>query len=174
MTTITEADVESSALTWLATLGWQTAHSPDTPDTPGGAERSDYGQVVLEQRLRKAFSQLNRSLPASVLDDALRKLTHPEGATLEARNRSFHRMLVAGVTVEYRTGDGTIRGEQARVIDYDDWAANDWLAVNQFTVTENQTRSSFPRSGATDIRCSRSAATSWSSPMRPTAASTTS
>ena len=40
--------------------------------------------------------------------------------------------------MEYRTGDGAIRGEQARVIDFDDWAANDWLAVNQFTVTENQ------------------------------------
>ena len=93
---------------------------------------------MLEGRLRDALSLLNPSLPASALDDALRRLTHPEGATLEARNRSFHRMLVAGVTVEYRPPDGNIRGEQARVIDFDDWAANDWLAVNQFTVTENQ------------------------------------
>jgi type I restriction enzyme R subunit len=35
MTTITEADVESTALDWLATIGWQTAHGPDiAPDTP--------------------------------------------------------------------------------------------------------------------------------------------
>ena len=138
MTTLSESTVEAAALEWLSTLGWQTAHGPDiAPDTPRG-ERDNYGQVVLEQRPREAFSRLNRSLPASALDDALRKLTHPEGATLEARNRSFHRMLVAGVTVEYRAADGAIRGEQARVIDFDDWAANDWLAVNQFTVTENQ------------------------------------
>ena len=138
MTTLSESTVEAAALEWLSALGWQTAHGPDiAPDTPG-AERADYGQVVLEQRLREAFSRLNRSLPASALDDALHRLTHPEGATLEARNRSFHRMLVAGVTVEYRAADGAIRGEQARVIDFDDWAANDWLAVNQFTVTENQ------------------------------------
>ena len=69
---------------------------------------------------------------------AFRKLTQPEGATLEARNRAFHRLLVDGVTVEYRAGDGAIRGEQARVIDFKDPAPNDWLAVNQFTVTENQ------------------------------------
>ena len=138
MTTLSESTVESAALEWLSTLGWQTAHGPDiAPDTPG-AERAAYGQVVLEQCLREAFSRLNRSLPASALDDALRRLTHPEGATLEARNRSFHRMLVAGMTVEYRPPDGNIRGEQARVIDFDDWAANDWLAVNQFTVAENQ------------------------------------
>ena len=138
MTTLSESTVEAAALEWLHTLGWQMAHGPDiAPDTPG-AERDNYGQVVLEQRLQDALARLNLSLPASAQDDALRRLTHPEGATLEARNRSFHRMLVAGVTVEYRTGDGAIRGEQARVIDFDDWAANDWLAVNQFTVTENR------------------------------------
>ena len=47
-------------------------------------------------------------------------------------------MLVDGVTVEYRTNDGAVRGAQARVIDFDDPANNDWLAVNQFTVVENK------------------------------------
>ena len=138
MTTLTEADVEQAALVWLAALGWQVAHGPDVaPDTPG-AERNDYGQVVLEGRLRDALSRLNPSLPLSALDDAVRKLTRPEGATLEARNREFHRMLVNGVTVEYRASDGAIRGEQAKVIDFNNPDNNDWLAVNQFTVTENR------------------------------------
>ena len=137
MTTITEADVEQAGLAWLAGIGWRTAHGPDiAPDTPT-AERADYGQVVLERRLRDALAQLNPDLPAGALDDAFRRLTRPEGATLEARNRSFHRMLVAGVTVEYRAG-GAIRGAQAVVIDFDRPEANDFLAVNQFTVTENR------------------------------------
>ena len=72
------------------------------------------------------------------LDDALRRLTRPEGPTLETRNRAFHRMLVEGVTVEYRDDDGMIRGAQARSIDFDDPTNNDWLAVNQFTVVENK------------------------------------
>ena len=55
-----------------------------------------------------------------------------------ARNREFHRMFVWGVTVEYRTDAGAIRGAQVRVIDFDEPTANDWLAVNQFTVTENK------------------------------------
>ena len=57
---------------------------------------------------------------------------------MEARNRAFHRMLVDGVTVEYRTADGDIRGAQARVVDFDNPSNNDWLAVNQFTVTQNK------------------------------------
>ena len=107
------------------------------PDTPS-PERDNYGQAVLEARLRDALQRLNPSLPTSAIDDALHKVTNPEGATLEVRNRAFHRMLVNGVNVEYRASDGAIRGEQARVIDFDKPDNNDWLAVNQFTVTENR------------------------------------
>ena len=134
----TESTVEDAALSWFETLGWKVAYGPEiAPDTLG-AERSDYGQVVLERRLRDAFGRLNPDLPAEALDDAFRRLTRPEGATLEARNRAFHRMVVEGVTVEYRAGDGTVRGGQAQVLDFEASAANNWLAVNQFTVVENK------------------------------------
>ena len=138
MTPITESDVEQAALSWLKGLGWQAAHGLDiAPDMPG-AERTDYGEVVLERRLRDALARLNPDLPSAARDDAFRKLIRPEGPTLEARNRMFHRMLTDGVTVEYRTDSGAIRGTQVRVIDFDDPANNDWLAVNQFTVVENK------------------------------------
>ena len=77
MTTITEADVEQAALDWLRDIGWGVAHGPDiAPGTPN-AERDDFGQVVLEQRLRDALERLNPELPAAALDDAFRKLTCP-------------------------------------------------------------------------------------------------
>ena len=93
---------------------------------------------MLERRLGDAVTRLNPELPFGAQEDALRKLTRPEGPTLETRNREFHRMLAEGVTVECRADDGGIRGAQARVIDFDDPAENDWLAVNQFTVTESE------------------------------------
>ena len=135
---LTESDIEDATLTWLGDLGWQITHGPDiAPDTLS-AERTDYGEVVLAQRLSDSLARLNPNLPTTALEDAYRKLTHPEGSTLEARNRTFHRMTVDGVTVEYSTADGGIQGAQVRVIDFDDPANNDWLAVNQFTVTENR------------------------------------
>ena len=138
MTTINESVVEEAALAWLEALGWQTAHGPDiAPDTTN-AERSNYEQVALERRLQDALAELNPGLPTTAVDDAFRKLTRPEGPTLEARNRAFHRMLVDGITVEYRTADGDIRGAQASVVDFDNPSNNDWLAVNQFTVTEDK------------------------------------
>jgi len=136
MGSMTESAVEDAALAWLTGLSYASKYGPDiAPDTPG-AERADFGQVVLAGRLRDALAQLNPNLPLEALDDAFRKLTRLEGATLEARNHALHRMLVDGVNVEYRHPDGYIAGAQVRVLDFDNPDNNDWLAVNQFTVTE--------------------------------------
>ena len=135
---VSESTVEAVALDWLGSLDWAVLHGPDiAPDTPA-AERADYGEVVLTTRLRSALDRLNPDLPDDALEDALRRLTRPAGATLEARNRDFHRMLVAGVTVEHVDAEGRVRGAQVRVLDFDEPASNDWLAVNQFTVVENK------------------------------------
>ncbi|MCR4339785.1 MAG: type I restriction endonuclease subunit R [Gemmatimonadaceae bacterium] len=135
---VTESVVEQAALAWLESLGWRVTHGLEIAPGEPGAERADYAQVVLEARLRDALARLNPVLPPEALEDAFHRLTRPEGAELSARNRAVHRLLVEGVTVEYRAPDGAIRGAQARVLDFDDPRNNDWLAVNQFTVIENK------------------------------------
>ena len=136
----TEAMLEGIALAWLESLGWQTAHGPDL--APGGPdeERADWGDVALAERLRDALERLNPTLPDSALEDAFRRLAAPQGSTLEARNREFHRMLVGGVTVEYRDERERTRGAQVQVLDFDDPQNNALLAVNQFTVSERERR----------------------------------
>jgi type I restriction enzyme R subunit len=138
MTAFTESVVEQAAQAWLESVGWQIKSGAEIAPGEPAAERDDYGQVVLAERLRDALARLNPALPAEALDDAFRKLTRPEGAELIVRNRAQHRLLVDGVTVEYRDANGDIRGAQARVINFDDPAANDCLAVNQFSVVENK------------------------------------
>jgi type I restriction enzyme R subunit len=138
MAQMTESVVEQAALDWLEAVGWQIVHGPDIAPDGAVPERTDYSQVVLEQRLRGALARLNPELPTEVLEDAFRKLTRPEGSDLIQRNRGQHRLLVDGVTVEYRDKDGEVRGAQVKVIDFDNPTNNDWLAVNQFTVVENK------------------------------------
>ena len=93
MPAFAESVVEEATLAWLASVGWQV--------------RND-AQVVLAQRLRDALGWLNPALPTGALEDAFRKLTGPEGADPIVRNRALHRLLVDGVTVEYRDADGSI------------------------------------------------------------------
>ncbi len=136
----TESIVEEAALAWLAELGYQVLHGPDIAFDARDAERSDpnYRDVNLEGRLRQALGRLNPGLPSDAVEDAYRKLARLDAPSLIERNRATHRMLVDGITVEYRRADGSIAGAQAEVIDFDDPANNDWLAVNQFTVAEGQ------------------------------------
>jgi type I restriction enzyme R subunit len=137
----TESVVEEAALEWLGALQYTVLHGPDIAPGELLAERKDYGQVILEDRLRQALARLNPKLPAEALEDAFRKIVRIEGSTAQARNRAFHRMLVDGVTVEYRRPDGSIAGAQVRVLDFaktEKTDENDWLAVNQFTVVENK------------------------------------
>ncbi|GMV60647.1 MAG: hypothetical protein AMXMBFR72_37330 [Betaproteobacteria bacterium] len=140
MSAFTESVVEDAALAWLAALGYTVRHGPDIAAGEPFAERTDpgYRDVVLEGRLRQALARLNQELPAEALEDAFRKLARLAAPSLIERNRAAHRMLVDAVTVEYRRKDGSIAGDQARLIDFDDPENNDWLAVNQFTVAEGQ------------------------------------
>ena len=138
MTTFTESEVEVAALEWLEGLGWRVAHGPNIGPQTEGAERADYTEIVLARRLLDALHRLNPDLPSEAMDVAFRKVTRPEGSILEARNRTFHRLLVDGVTVEYRTAGGAVRGAQVSVLDFENPANNDWLAVNQFTVVEGE------------------------------------
>jgi type I restriction enzyme, R subunit len=135
---MSESIIEQAALAWLESAEWSIRNGAEIAPGEPGAERTDYAQIFLEQRLRDALARLNPDLPAESLDDAFRKLTRPEGADLVARNRMLHRLLVDGVTVEYRTAAGEIRGAQARVIDFESPKNNDFLAVNQFSVAENK------------------------------------
>ena len=137
MPPVTESTVEAAALDWLRGLGFRIVHAPDSPPGPYGL-RDSYADVVLPRILRDRLGSLNPDLPPGALDDAFRKLISPQGTTLAVRNRHFHHLLVNGVTVEYRDRDGAVRGASARVVDFEQPANNDWLAVNQFTVVENR------------------------------------
>src|SRR5450759_4772628 len=139
-TGFTESIVEDATVAWLGELGWTILHGPEIAVGMPGVERSDpgYRDVVLERRVRQALVRLNPGLPPEALDDAFRKLTRSDAPSLIERNRAVHRMLVDGITVEYRRADGSVAGAQARVLDFDAPENNDWLAVNQFTIAEGQ------------------------------------
>ena len=136
MPTFTESVVEDAALDWLHQLGYTILHGPAIAPGELACERDNYSQVVLPRRLRDALTRLNPQLPADALDDAYRKVTRPAHPSLIANNRAFHHALVNGVSVEY-AGDGRIVHDQAWLVDFQNPANNDWVAVNQFTIIEN-------------------------------------
>lgn len=134
---IVESDVEEVTLNILTELGYQRAYGPDISLDGLFAERSSYNEVVLIKRLTDTVDKLNPGIPVEAREEAVKKVLRQSSANLIANNSDFHKMLLEGVPVEYRTKDGSIKSDYVWLIDYNNPDNNDWLVVNQFTIIEN-------------------------------------
>ena len=135
---LNESIVEDAALEWFGELGYAVGHGPHLAPGEPAAERDSFSEVVLVGRLRAAMARLNPAIPEEAREEALRKVLRVGTPSLFQTNRAFHRMLRDGVPVEYPRPDGSIAGDHVRLVDFAEVRANDWLAVNQFTVIEGQ------------------------------------
>lgn len=130
---MTEDQLEQEALGWLAELGYTHAFGLDIAPDGTSPERANYREVVLQGRLREAVARLNPGIPEAAREDALRQVLDLGTPVQLAANRAFHKLLVNGVPVQYQR-DGETRGDFVRLIDWANVQANDWLAVNQFSI----------------------------------------
>lgn len=140
MSNITESEIEQATLDWFKGLGYSILNGPDIAPGELFAERANYGDVILEGRVRSALTNINPKVPPEAIEDAYRKLTRTihESPLLAANNHRFHKMLTDGVDIEYKNSEGRIVGDKVWLIDFDNPDNNDWLAVNQLTVVEGQ------------------------------------
>ncbi len=133
MSSPNEQLVEDIAAVYFGAIGAAIRRGIEIDDA---GERSDATRVVLTGRLGGALHRLNPDLPHDTVEEAVRILSRPPHPTLIQNNRWFHVLLTDGVEVEYRDAkSGEIRGGRARLVDYDNPAANDLLVVRQLTVT---------------------------------------
>ena len=130
---MTEDQLEQLCLEWFAEGGWEVAHGPDlAPDGPA-PERSAYRQVLLLADLEAAIRGINPHLPDSAIEQVVAQVRKPESLDTVVSNRSFHRLLLDGVPVEYKCDDEVMH-DHAFLIDFCHLEANRFRAINQFTL----------------------------------------
>ena len=135
---LNESAVEAAALEWFESLGYSIGHGPHLAPGELATERDSFSAVLLKERLSDALQRLNPQIPEEGLADALRKVWRIQSTTLIRTNNEFHKLLRDGIPIEYRRQDKSIAHGLARLVDFDNPEANDWVAVNQFTVVEGQ------------------------------------
>lgn len=136
MTRLNEDSVEQMALLILSDLGYQIRNGPDiAPDGPRPM-RELYSDVVITERLREAVHRLNPDTPPTAKEEAIKRIIRTESPNLLTNNKQFHQFLTDGVPVEYREDDLTVH-DSVQIFDFQDPENNDFLAVNQFTIIEN-------------------------------------
>ena len=133
MSSPTEQLVEDVSAVYFGAIGAATKRGVEIDDA---GERGDASQVTLKGRLAAALHRLNLDLPHDSIEEVVRILSRPPHPTLIQNNRWFHTLVTDGVEVEYREAkSGETRGGRARLVDFDNPAANELLVVRQLTVT---------------------------------------
>ncbi len=133
--TVHEQDVEAAALEAFRALGYGLRHGPELGPQAPGSERATSADWLLTSRLARTIEGLNPDLPHDAVEEVVRILSRPPHPTLIQNNRWFHARLTDGVEIEYRDSkSGETRGGRARLIDFEDPAANQLLVVRQLSV----------------------------------------
>ena len=132
--------VEQPLLEQLALLGWETlVWSERLPSH--NVDRSSERDVLLERRLHSALLRINPGrdglpwLDESRINSAVAELrSMPAGSGLLEANRLSTDLLLTGTTASGLGGWDGGRDRSIDYVDWEDWSANDFLAVSQFTV----------------------------------------
>jgi len=130
--------IEHPAILLFQELGWQILTGLDETFGPEGKlGRETPSDVVLVSRLILALQRLNPNMPPEGIRAAMDELVRDRSAMTEAAaNEDVYNLLKGGVPVQIADREhGGQKTERVSVIDWQDPEANDFLLVNQFTVT---------------------------------------
>ena len=67
--------------------------------------------------------KLNKSIPTSVIKDAVKKIVNPESTSIINENIRFHKYLSDGITMTYRQGNEDITS-RLLIIDFNKFSNN--------------------------------------------------
>ena len=137
MPNLNESTIEHHAIALFRELGYAYAFGPDISPDGDQKEREDYGESVLLERLRAAIRTLNPAIHKDIQTEALRQVLSVASGGLMTENARFQQMLVEGVRVAHQV-DGEERGVIVHLLDFEHPENNDFLVVNQYTVTHNR------------------------------------
>lgn len=100
-------------------------------------KRKNFRAAVLEKRLKKALDNLNPALPPEVKKQTLQNILNLPRWDLIAVNEYFHKMLIHGVSVEYREHD-EIERDRVVLVDFENPDNNRYIAVIHFNIEEGE------------------------------------
>jgi len=134
-------NVEHPFLEKLREIKWQVIDkgSGGIPQDPAESMRTSFSEVVLKEELFKKLGELNPWITAEQKEYCYRKITDIDKPLTDA-NREIHNMLLEGIhllTKNEQTGEDN---PTAKIINFDNYKKNSFIAINQFRVDTNNTK----------------------------------
>ncbi|MDD3172749.1 MAG: type I restriction endonuclease subunit R [Herbinix sp.] len=123
----TEETFEQALIEEFESKGYHHLYAPNIA--------RDYHQVILEEYFYEAMFKINPAITAEIAEEAYKQIRNIGLVKLADINQAFHKFLIEGVPIPYRSGYEN-RTFQVKLVDFDAPKNNQFHVVNQFTVIE--------------------------------------
>lgn len=131
-------NVEQPFLAKLQEIGWCIIdQGQGIPQDPTISLRNNFKEVTLEKEFKEAIKTINKTEDGQVwltnkqLDEIYDEVTTQLGKSLLEANKEIYNLLLKGTRVDSNEITG-VSNPLVRLIDFNDWDANSYIAINQF------------------------------------------
>ena len=124
----TEESFENVVIEYLKELNYDYIH--------GSNLTRDNKEVLLLENLKTNLININKEIPESSIDYAIKKIQNFETNDVFTNNKLFHKYLTEGIEVTDFI-DGKTVYHTVKLIDFDNIKNNEFLVVNQLEIVED-------------------------------------
>lgn len=97
--------------------------------------RNSLKDVVLKDKLQIALTKLNKTLPNSCIEYAIKELTKSRASQNELEaNQEVYKLIKDGIPTSFVNENGKDELATVKVIDFEEFKQNDFLVVSQLTI----------------------------------------
>lgn len=146
MSKIYESDIEQMAIEQLQAIGYRHVYGVDI-EPSGIKPLRAYSQVLLQDNVLQAIATINPQLTPEQCHEAYQRISQHNQLTTPnnvSNNLAFHRLLTEGIPLEIHK-DGNSQGEQVWLIDWNEPGNNEFLVINQLTITHDSPKGKYKR-----------------------------
>ena len=146
MSKIYESDIEQMAIEQLQAIGYRHVYGIDI-EPSGIKPLRAYSQVLLQDNVLQAIATINPQLTPEQCLEAYQRISQHNQLTIPnnvSNNLAFHRLLTEGIPLEIHK-DGNSQGEQVWLIDWNEPSNNEFLVINQLTITHDSPKGKYKR-----------------------------
>lgn len=134
-------NVERPFLEKLREIKWQVIDKGNggIPQDPAESMRTSFNEIVLKEEFYKKLKELNDWITDEQKAYCYRKITEIDKPLIDA-NHEIHNMLLEGIHLPTKN---EVTGEDnptAKIINFDNYKKNSFIAINQFRVDTNNTK----------------------------------
>ena len=134
-------NVEHPFLEKLREIGWKVIDKGDggIPQDPAETMRASFDEIILKEEFYRMLGKLNPWINEAQKDYCFHRISDIQKPLIDA-NQEIHNLLLKGIPLLTQNDETGEENPTAKIINFDHYEENSFIAINQFRVNTNNTK----------------------------------